>query len=560
MDHKTFPAFILKYDSAQGIVDAIVAVMGNTDMGDDVIWNGAFTKSITERRGKIRVLDQHQTDSIMRAIGKPLELREMMRAELPPGLLAKYPTATGGLFTKTQYLMNTPEGRGAFERIADGAIDEYSIGYDPLDVDYSSVTKADGTKATVRNLRTIKLYEYSPVLFGMNDATQTLSAKTADAPPEVKPWDVLHEGDKWNVYKVDADGKPTGDALGSHGSEAEARAQVAALVANEGKARGIFAKRWVTVNGSHIQVGEDTSGGSSGSSGGGNGGSVGWSSQGNEFRFVQRRLGGKLKRGERRMLERRSEALAKRVLGVADSGKSDKSMGADMGCIATCNECIRLCLDCITQMRQCPNSQDAAHQDCIKQCGQCVSECTMCISDLSGNADQVQSMTVCKQCSQACMDCVDTLEIVAESCANCKMMAEACSEMCGQCSEMCDMNSGDIPGTSAADQAANQEADQGAMAQMRARNDNERKAGRVMAQRNIDRIMSAMQSLMAALTDAGIDMNPPADNTTNQAPAKQVAKLPTAPTQAGPSITTPTKGMLMLLEAELNLTTMLMEA
>jgi phage head maturation protease len=239
MDHKTFPAFILKSDSAQGIVESIVAVMGNTDQGDDVIWNGAFTKSITERRGKIRVLDQHQTDSIMRAIGKPLELREMMRAEMPSDLLAKYPTATGGLYAKTQYLMNTPEGRGAFERIAGGAIDEYSIGYDPLDVDYSSVVKADGTKGTVRNLRTIRLYEYSPVLFGMNDATQTLSAKDnlADTPAEIKPWDIFHEGDKWNVYKIDADGKPTGDALGSHDNEEEARAQLAALYASETPAK-----------------------------------------------------------------------------------------------------------------------------------------------------------------------------------------------------------------------------------------------------------------------------------------------------------------------------------
>lgn len=179
MDHKTFSAYTLKADQQQGVVESIVAVMGNDDQGDDVIHNGAFLKTITERRGKIRVLDQHQTDSIMRAIGKPLELREIPREQLPPDLLARYPTATGGLYTKTQYLMDTPEGRGAFQRIASGAVDEYSIGYDPLDVDYSKLRKSDGTEKTVRNLRTIKLYEYSPVLFGMNDATQTLSAKGA---------------------------------------------------------------------------------------------------------------------------------------------------------------------------------------------------------------------------------------------------------------------------------------------------------------------------------------------------------------------------------------------
>lgn len=179
MDHKTFSAFTLKSDAQQGIVEAIVAVMGNIDQGGDIIWNGAFTKSITERRGKIRVLDQHQTDSIMRAIGMPLEVREIPRAELPPELLAQYPMATGGLYTKTQYLMNTPEGKGAFDRISAGAVGEYSIGYDPLDSDYSKVKDATGKDVTVRNLRTLKWYEYSPCLFAMNSATGTLSAKGA---------------------------------------------------------------------------------------------------------------------------------------------------------------------------------------------------------------------------------------------------------------------------------------------------------------------------------------------------------------------------------------------
>ncbi len=50
---------------------------------------------------------------------------------------------------------------------------------------------------------------------------------------EAKPWNVFHEGDKWNVYKVDADGNQTGDALGSHDNEADARAQVRALYADE---------------------------------------------------------------------------------------------------------------------------------------------------------------------------------------------------------------------------------------------------------------------------------------------------------------------------------------
>lgn len=365
MDHKTFQAYTTKVDHETGIVEAIVAVMGNCDMGDDVIHPGAFTKTITERTGKIRVLDQHRTDSVMRVVGKPLALRELSRAELPMELLERYPDATGGLWTKTQYLLNTPEGDGVFKRIAAHAVDEYSIGYDPLDFDFGNTAGRGGKRRSVRNLRTLKLYEYGPALWGMNPATQTLDVKGAigavglplagrsvawdasaaekrvrtwagaedapntkyrqaflwydsdnadnftsyklqfadivddhlvavpralfavaavlqggrggvdipegdiaaikgkvssyynkmrtefeddglvppwdkegkagDTPSETKPYGIVHEGDKWNVYKLDADGKPVGKPLGSHDSESEARSQQEALYANEGK-------------------------------------------------------------------------------------------------------------------------------------------------------------------------------------------------------------------------------------------------------------------------------------------------------------------------------------
>ncbi|NIQ89322.1 MAG: hypothetical protein GWN93_09715 [Deltaproteobacteria bacterium] len=176
MERKTFSGFVTKADEEQGIIEAFFAVMGNVDQGQDVIHPGAFTKTFSERGGKVRVLDNHRTDSIMRAIGKPQLLREVGREELPQQLLAKHPDATGGAFARVKMLMDTPEGKGAFIRLRDGAVDEWSFGYDALDVDFSSVMK-DGKEIPVRNLRTIKLYEISPVIFGMNEATTTVSAK-----------------------------------------------------------------------------------------------------------------------------------------------------------------------------------------------------------------------------------------------------------------------------------------------------------------------------------------------------------------------------------------------
>jgi len=175
-ERKTLPFIVTKIDGDQGIVEHTVAVMGNVDLGGDRIHPGAFTKTISERGGKIRVLDAHNSNSVLNVIGKPLSLWEAGRDDLPAKVRTAYPDATGALMARTQFLMDTPEGKGAFTRIRDGAVDEYSIGYDPITADYSEEER-DGKSVTVRNLKEIRLWEYSPVAFAMNPATSTLSAK-----------------------------------------------------------------------------------------------------------------------------------------------------------------------------------------------------------------------------------------------------------------------------------------------------------------------------------------------------------------------------------------------
>jgi len=191
MEHKTFPGMVVKADEEQGIVDAFFAIFGNVDEGQDVMHPGAFTKTFSERGNKVRVLDNHRTDSIMRAIGKPIMLKEVGRDELPGDLLLQHPDATGGAFASIQMLMDTAEGRGAFIRLRDKAITEWSFGYDPVDFDFET-RQDNGREVNVRNLRTVKLYEISPVLFAMNEATTTVGAKdvsgemSGDDPDELK--------------------------------------------------------------------------------------------------------------------------------------------------------------------------------------------------------------------------------------------------------------------------------------------------------------------------------------------------------------------------------------
>lgn len=180
--HRVGPGFLLetKRDGTQGIVDAIVSVMGIIDLGDDIIHNGAYLKTISERAGKIRVLDSHNTRSVFSAVGRPLMIKEIGRSELPKSVTDEFPMATGGLFTSTQYMLDDEDSMGVFKRIENDFINEYSIGFDILQSDFGKAKDVDGTERVVRNIRQIRLYEYSPVLWGMNQATATTGVKGED--------------------------------------------------------------------------------------------------------------------------------------------------------------------------------------------------------------------------------------------------------------------------------------------------------------------------------------------------------------------------------------------
>lgn len=226
MEYKTTLAFTTNLDDSRGVVETVFAVMGNVDKGKDRIWPGAFSKTFSESGHKIKVLDHHRTGTIMSVLGKPLELRELSKGELPADLLKSYPDATGGAWAKIQFLMDTPEGKGAFARIKAGAVDDWSFGYDALDHDYSKEDK-DGEQLTVRNLRTVRLFELSPVLWGMNPAAETLSVKAVDQVG------VFKEDGRWYLYTVDSEGEKAGEPLADYDSYGEAADAVARRNADE---------------------------------------------------------------------------------------------------------------------------------------------------------------------------------------------------------------------------------------------------------------------------------------------------------------------------------------
>ena len=176
---KIFPGYVLNADEDTGIVEAYVSIMGivDEDIPPDMIELGAFKKTIKERgpagANKIRVLHQHKWDEV---VGMPLLLKEHKRNKLPAELLEKYPEATGGLFTRTQFILDVQRAREDFALYKAGAMSEWSIGFDTLDADFDKDTGDE----SYRLIKEVRLWEYSPVTWGANQATITTAVKEVD--------------------------------------------------------------------------------------------------------------------------------------------------------------------------------------------------------------------------------------------------------------------------------------------------------------------------------------------------------------------------------------------
>ena len=130
-EYKTIPAFVQSVGSLdgedKGIVDHLISVYGIVDNGQDMAHKGMFTKTLKERSDEIIVADNHNHDSVMDSLGVPINFYEISKHELPENVLSKFPGATGGLCAKTQFLLDTPEGYGAFVRLKAGAISKFLL-------------------------------------------------------------------------------------------------------------------------------------------------------------------------------------------------------------------------------------------------------------------------------------------------------------------------------------------------------------------------------------------------------------------------------------------------
>ena len=167
-EYKTFDFTVKDFDYEGRTVEGYAAAFGNVDLGSDMIHPGAFAKTLAERGNKVRFLWQHDQHE---PIGRPIEMHE----------------DTAGLFIKA-IISDTARGRDALALLRDQAISGLSIGYDAMKggTDYS---KSEGGE-TIRNLRELRLWEFSLVSMPMNEMATVTALKTEDAPPEKSEVDI----------------------------------------------------------------------------------------------------------------------------------------------------------------------------------------------------------------------------------------------------------------------------------------------------------------------------------------------------------------------------------
>lgn len=163
MEFKSFPVEGAKVlDEGQGIVEAYVSVFNNVDSGKDRVLPGFFADSLATKLPK-GVLYHDWNRPFSKAL--VAEEHEPGHPRLPEKL-----AGLGGLYIQFQCNLETQDGKEGFSNIRGGYLDEYSFGYD------AKVWKIDETTG-VRDLVKGFIYEFSPVLWGMNSMTLTVGAK-----------------------------------------------------------------------------------------------------------------------------------------------------------------------------------------------------------------------------------------------------------------------------------------------------------------------------------------------------------------------------------------------
>ena len=153
-------------DEAKGMFSGYASIFGNKDLGNDVVVQGAFQKSIRAKGArKIKMLFQHDTKE-------------------PIGVYTKVREDAQGLYVEGKLAMQTQNGREVYELMKMGAIDGLSVGYR---VDAKGYSYDDRGKK--RYLKQVDLMEISAVTFPMNPQARVNAVKAEER--TVRDWEAF---------------------------------------------------------------------------------------------------------------------------------------------------------------------------------------------------------------------------------------------------------------------------------------------------------------------------------------------------------------------------------
>jgi HK97 family phage prohead protease len=138
---------------AEGRFAGYASVFNKLDSGGDIVLPGAFAKSLAKRRGRIRLLFQHD----------PKE---------PVGTWESLSEDSHGLFVTGRLVPDVPRSDALRRLIGNGALDGLSIGFRTV-----KASRRDGN----RLLHEIDLYEVSIVTFPMMEDARIASPLSAGA-------------------------------------------------------------------------------------------------------------------------------------------------------------------------------------------------------------------------------------------------------------------------------------------------------------------------------------------------------------------------------------------
>jgi uncharacterized protein len=152
MKRKEFK-FALKDIGESGTFTGYASVFNNVDLGGDIVAPGAFLKTMNDKPN-VPILFSHSTREVI-------------------GVNKEWKEDNHGLFVTGELNLDVQRAREAHSLMKQGALSGLSIGYDPIQVDYSRYEKEG-----VRLLKEVKLWEYSVVAFPMNEEARIEEVKT----------------------------------------------------------------------------------------------------------------------------------------------------------------------------------------------------------------------------------------------------------------------------------------------------------------------------------------------------------------------------------------------